>query len=1167
MKYNFSDDDLPIREQVGPWTQSWRTYFYDEQWRFCAPVFDPTKHIHDFDEALILPVVSMSPVGDQGAFGMVSQYEIHESHIKPVSNCTVTQTFAVKEITERADSQEVAEHWEKEVKALQMMNELKQDHIVRFITAFRRLRRSGVEEHYVMFEWANGGNLRDLWERVPFPDLTGSLVKDAVKQILGLASALQAAHNLNNTEASYRHGDLKPENILVFKTGDEILGTLKIGDWGEAKYHGKDQFTEMRSKKTTARFGTRRYEAPEVKTGIRAKRQDQHENRRSRLYDIWAMGCITLEFIVWLLYGLDGLNKFNQDVDGITMYQIRTENGIKIARVHDAAVRWMDHMANEAACKVGNTAIGDLLDLVRSSLLVVKLPRRGGLSFMTTINEDDETAEEERSRADSVLRPDTAHLTGSDLNHAMNTLAISDSHSPAPNISIKVTVPEEETDYPMQNVQPIQPLPEISGPSRCLASTFSDRVDQIWCEDDIVGYWDTHKSHLSVPLSLARPSILQVVDKGNGQTSEAHDVSRSQPDYDPSELDENDWNLRLDNAAASSFFTVLKESGKLEPRQLHGSTQLCDRCEEFRTRFGPTFHITYNLIKLQENADAKRCNMCELLRSVCKDTSGKRMQAIRLDRKAAFLESEHNHKLVLSVVRDPALNLPRSSDFQTGFVEVPEAGGATHFEVIRSWLNDCDTDVKHKCKPSTTRSSGINGSSSVRMPTRLIDVGAEGDPKIYLQKTEGKDPVKWIALSHRWGQRNYSTTRANLESHLAGLDFETLPQTFKDAVRVTRALNHQYLWIDSLCVIQGDDGDFETEAKRMEDVYSGAYCVIAASCAADHYAGFLGPRKPRKYVGLTKDGKGEMPYYICENIDNFQSHVLDGDLNTRGWVLQEHALARRTIFFTEYQTYFECSIGVRCETSTKLENSFAAFLGDADFPNVLYKASQADKIVRIQELYKKYSKLGLSKPWDRPVAIDGLQQRLLRTLRVAGDFGILDEGATRGLLRRTLLWRRHADTKTMSRIDLSKASTKLNIPSWSWMAYTGAIDYLSIDWGAYAWEKVQSPWSQDDSRFNFDHNTAKMTLVATASRYDLGAATQAEINLVFDSPEKPLPSRSLCVVLGKAKNSPAPKEQKNCLLIVKPIKRPDGSTIYERIGTGFLPGKCISPNSDIVKIC
>jgi hypothetical protein len=60
------------------------------------------------------------------------------------------------------------------------------------------------------------------------------------------------------------------------------------------------------------------------------------------------------------------------------------------------------------------------------------------------------------------------------------------------------------------------------------------------------------------------------------------------------------------------------------------------------------------------------------------------------------------------------------------------------------------------------------------------------------------------------------------------------------------------------------------------------------------------------------------PIFIRETIDDFQNHVLDGPLGGRGWVLQEHALARRTIYYTDYQCYFECGDGVRCETMTKM---------------------------------------------------------------------------------------------------------------------------------------------------------------------------------------------------------------------------------------------------------
>lgn len=197
-------------------------------------------------------------------------------------------------------------------------------------------------------------------------------------------------------------------------------------------------------------------------------------------------------------------------------------------------------------------------------------------------------------------------------------------------------------------------------------------------------------------------------------------------------------------------------------------------------------------------------------------------------------------------------------------------------------------------------------------------MGKEGDQSVYLQEHIAVD-AEWVALSHQWGPPPYYFTEtSNVNSRKSGIKLADLPRTFRDAVTVTRALQRRYLWIDSICIVQGPGGDFHSESKRMEDVYSGAYCVLAASCATGHNSGFLQSRKARDYVTVCPKGSHDTPVYICESIDNFKDHVLNGALNRRGWVLQEHALARRTIFFTEYQTYFECGRGVRCETMTKM---------------------------------------------------------------------------------------------------------------------------------------------------------------------------------------------------------------------------------------------------------
>jgi len=204
------------------------------------------------------------------------------------------------------------------------------------------------------------------------------------------------------------------------------------------------------------------------------------------------------------------------------------------------------------------------------------------------------------------------------------------------------------------------------------------------------------------------------------------------------------------------------------------------------------------------------------------------------------------------------------------------------------------------------------------MPTRLIDVGSGDDNCIRLKLTRGNDDLQWIALSYRWGDRpHFSTTRANINEHIRGMKSADLPKVFQDAIRMTRGLGCRYLWIDAVCIIQGEDGDFAAESKKMEDVYSGAYCVLAASYT-DSFRLFH-TRKSRAYVALGSKDSQTGIIYACEMIDNFKDHVLDGPLSQRGWVLQEHALARRTVFFTEHQTYWECGHGVRCETMAKMK--------------------------------------------------------------------------------------------------------------------------------------------------------------------------------------------------------------------------------------------------------
>jgi hypothetical protein len=178
--------------------------------------------------------------------------------------------------------------------------------------------------------------------------------------------------------------------------------------------------------------------------------------------------------------------------------------------------------------------------------------------------------------------------------------------------------------------------------------------------------------------------------------------------------------------------------------------------------------------------------------------------------------------------------------------------------------------------------------------------------------------VKYTALSHRWGNDppkkedpRYCTTYDNLSARLNGFSLSKLPETFQDAVRVTRELGIRYLWIDSLCIIQWNADDWKREAGRMEDVFASAYCTIAATSAVDSNAGFLARNRSTEYVRV-QDAAGNK-VCICTHMDDFENDVEQAGLNKRAWVMQERVLSKRTIYFSANQTYWECGRGVHCE--------------------------------------------------------------------------------------------------------------------------------------------------------------------------------------------------------------------------------------------------------------
>ena len=97
---------------------------------------------------------------------------------------------------------------------------------------------------------------------------------------------------------------------------------------------------------------------------------------------------------------------------------------------------------------------------------------------------------------------------------------------------------------------------------------------------------------------------------------------------------------------------------------------------------------------------------------------------------------------------------------------------------------------------------GTDSDSSLGLPTRVLDVGVP--PATGRVKIVETDDLRgsFVALSHSLGSSHRITlTRANYEALRASIAVSDLPETFRDAVFLTRSLGLRYLWIDSLCII------------------------------------------------------------------------------------------------------------------------------------------------------------------------------------------------------------------------------------------------------------------------------------------------------------------------------------------------------------------------------
>jgi hypothetical protein len=225
----------------------------------------------------------------------------------------------------------------------------------------------------------------------------------------------------------------------------------------------------------------------------------------------------------------------------------------------------------------------------------------------------------------------------------------------------------------------------------------------------------------------------------------------------------------------------------------------------------------------------------------------------------------------------------------------------------KMWIEDCIHN--HPLCP---------GPESATLPKRVIKIK---DPKpLSLQEGGGQR----VDIQHSvmcGGEQTFATTLDTIERNKDGFAGTDLPKTLQDAVLLTWTLGLEYIWIDSICIIQDSDEDRNIEIPKMSQYYRNSYVTISAAITSTVDSGFLNPRdecENHQDTGLPKDLM-RMPY-ICPASDKKQAvgeilfredspyRLCDEPISKRAWTLQESILAPQILSYGT-RLLFQCHAG------------------------------------------------------------------------------------------------------------------------------------------------------------------------------------------------------------------------------------------------------------------
>jgi len=329
--------------------------------------------------------------------------------------------------------------------------------------------------------------------------------------------------------------------------------------------------------------------------------------------------------------------------------------------------------------------------------------------------------------------------------------------------------------------------------------------------------------------------------------------------------------------------------------------------------------------------------------------------------------------------------------------------------------------------------------------------------------------MSYITLSYVWGDaKQYLTTRADIEKlRQPGAlcdDALGITQTIKDAMKITTLLKEQYLWVDTLCIVQDDETTKRVALENMSSIYANSAVTIVAADGPDANYGLRGiwraSLRPRNVVLRTFS---LAPNRTVKTLRSFRNYEGPTSWHVRAWTLQEAMFSRRLLVFYKDGLHWECICSAPKHDSLSLHNLWNAPTGAYSFIE-----SNLPDLSEFARLVDEYNIRKLSFPEDVLKAFAGIVTAL-RATKFPGGFR---SGLPVDFFDIALLWNSYG---TLIRRLRSKAEDNSPLPSWSWAGWTEPLDLsswhmameyiepfrgygmLAVDGSLVQWKTHQSP--------------------------------------------------------------------------------------------------------------